>query len=368
MLILVVVAIIYSIICLYRYVKCSHSYKSLIVLLLLSLWNACVLSDVKTWIFVVFVAFSAFVAYTTRKKNNNIFFFLVAILLLFITLFFVDNVKCGCGDDKESVKSSTVSSILPKSEGKDRLQGTRLGDGYKGNYCALQACTIYNGKLYQFFHNGYYEIYDAENMQFISEGCLILPFEIHYGSVQFGEKIHAGCKMPYLYATDHANKEGNVYVIDFEKQKIIVNYNVIGGSIAAYDFSANCCYLIDKDDNTFYVTPFDLASGTKKDLIKLPIKGKAEILQTANFHNGYIYILSGKLDYSMNITKIDVTNWKIAKRKDYSFMGEPEGLSFRTNGEIIVTANVGSWTEGKGTDRYIHSEYVIITDGDLCKK
>lgn len=331
------------------------------------LWNISVLSNAKILIFVVFLIFIACVIYK-NKNTKSLLLCQLGSLALFALYLLVDNVKFYNAGETEINRHKKTCEPSLKSIDRIRLFGTRLGDGYKGNYCALQACTLYKGKLYQFFHNGYYEIYDAENMQFIEEGRLNLPFEIHYGSVQFGKDIHAGCKMPYLYATDHANNEGNVYVIDFDKQKIIINYNVVGGSIAAYDFSKNSCYLIDKDENTICVTPFELGSGTRKELIKMPIKGDSEILQTATFHNGYIYILSGKSDYCMTITKVDVGNWNIAQRKDYFFMGEPEGLFFRNNGEIIVTANVGSWTEGKGTEKYIHSEYVIISDCDLCEK
>lgn len=338
-------------------VKAHIVQKFLIALCVLFLWNQCVLSDIKSWLFVAFLLFLSLVAYKYRKVKAILLCLGIALLII-VTSPLIGCFQFGKDDSNMTVSEDTVASrdnIIPQE-----LTGVRMGDAYKGNFNALQGCCLYDGKLYQFFNNGYYEVRNADNIQLEREGRIVLPVRIHYGSVQFGNNINHECSMPYLYATDDASSEGNVYVIDFEKQKIIANYNVVGGGIAAYDFSKNEGYLICSGEGILEVTSFDLVSGDKKGTIKLQSNSSLETLQSAVFHNGYIFILSGYTGRSLIITKVDVVNKRIVARRDYGFGGEPEGIFFREDGKIVVTAAVGSWTAGKGSDKYIHSEYLVL--------
>lgn len=356
---IVLVVFLLSVFVIFKSIRLNYYSQLFLVFCFLLIWNFCVLSDTKMWVFISFLLLIDVIVF--KYKKIKIFYLYLIGLVLFVSLFLViSNLFISLNSVDNVFPESAMGNIKSEEKKYLKLEGVRMGDAYKGSFNALQACTVYKGKLYQFFNNGYYEIRNVQNMQIESEGRLDIPFEIHYGSVQFGDKIHKGCTMPYLYATDHVSSEGNVYVIDIEKHKIIQNYNVLGGSICAYDFSEMIGYLIDKDDTYITITPFNLVSGVKYKTMNIPFGNSIETLQTAVFHSDFIYVLSGYTGYSLILTKVNPIDRKIVDRRDYYFNGEPEGIFFRKDGKIVVTANVGSWTEGKGTDKYVHSEYVII--------
>lgn len=341
--------------------RASYILRLLYVAGILLIWNECILSDLRSSIFVCILLIACGIAYKTKSLRSVTITSLILILpLLLLTKFQPFIPVDETSDTKETLKIADAKTKVCAS-----LQGVWMGDGYKDHYNALQGCTIYKGKLYQFFHNGYYEIRDVETMQLEREGHLALPISIHFGSVQFGMTVNKGCTMPYLYATDDAPSSGNVYEIDFEKQTIIANYNIKDESIAAYDFERNTGHLIGTSGDKISIKTFDLTSDKLISIIHLSAGRQLETLQSAIFKNGLIYLLSGKTGSSMIITKINADKQQIEDIYEYPFDGEPEGLTFKADGNLIITAAIGSWTEGRGTDRYIHSEYFVISKEDI---
>lgn len=341
--------------------RLSFLQKSLYLLGILLIWNECALSDLKSGIFVCFLLIINYIVYKTRSLRKVTLISLGLGLILVLSY----NLQSAIPMSKTLADKDTTEIAVRKTKVRANLQGTKMGDGYKANFNALQGCTIYKGKLYQFFHNGYYEIRDVETMLLEREGHLALPISIHFGSVQFGMTVNKGCTMPYLYATDDAPSSGNVYEIDFEKQTIIANYNIKDESIAAYDFERNTGHLIGTSGDNISIKTFDLTSDKLISIIHLSAGRQLETLQSAIFKNGLIYLLSGKTGSSMIITKINADKQQIEDIYEYPFDGEPEGLTFKADGNLIITAAIGSWTEGRGTDRYIHSEYFVISKEDI---
>lgn len=356
---IVICTFLLSVFIIIRSLKTHYSYILFIILCLLFIWELCALSDTKMWAYVVSLLVIDIIAYKF-KSIKSVSCSLIGLVFLVSLTPGISDIHFAVNGEMYISPKDSIDDIEDKDNLSLKVEGVRMGSAYKGSYNALQGCTIYKGKLYQFFNNGYYEIRNIDNMQLESEGRVTLPVRVHYGSVQFSDRISAGCSMPYLYATDDAYNEGNVYKIDFEKQEIIANYNVVGGGVAAYDFSKNVGYLIDTNNNVIQVASFDLISGKKTEFISLSADESLEILQSAVFHNGYIYILSGYTGRSLIISKIDLDNRRIVARKDYIFNGEPEGLFFRRDGKIVITAVVGSWNDVVGSDEYVHSEYVMI--------
>lgn len=341
--------------------RASYILRLLYVAGILLIWNECILSDLRSSIFVCILLIACGIAYKTKSLRSVTITSLILILpLLLLTKFQPFIPVDETSDTKETLKIADAKTKVCAS-----LQGTKMGDGYKANFNALQGCTIYKGKLYQFFHNGYYEIRDVETMLLEREGHLALPISIHFGSVQFGMTINKGCTMPYLYATDDNTNCGNVYIIDFEKQTVIANYDIKEGCIAAYDFESNTGYLTRTSGEHIGLKAFDLSSGEEKSTAHLSAGRPMEMLQSAIFNKGFIYLLSGQTGSSMIITKINADKQQIEDIYEYPFDGEPEGLTFTADGNLIITAAIGSWTEGRGTDRYIHSEYFVISKEDI---
>lgn len=351
-------AIVLTICIVIRRFRLSLIIKSVIVLLLLFIWNLCATSFVENIYFTVALLSACFIAYNKRNKKTAILE--VAVVISCILAFPLV---------KKFFESSMISSPVVATEDDDSLsyqsdvytlsEGIRMGDGYKADFCALQSCTVYDGKLYQFFNKGYYEIRDTSSMKLEREGRLNIPVDIHFGSVAFSNKIERGCSMPYLYATDDKGNEGCVYVIDFEKQKIVSNYNVSGGSIAAFDFSKKYGYLVSTAINNIDIEKFELKSGNVIDLFSIPLKEKLATLQSVVFYKGRVYLLSGETGKSLFLSDIDPYNKQI-EIHSFPFKGEPEGLFFKENGDIVVTANIGEWGGVKTSKNYIHSEYFIL--------
>lgn len=302
--------------------------------------------------------FVCFIAYKKRKKRTVIISSVVVICC--VLLFSVVNKSADYSlNISTAVKAEINDSISFKSDEYTISDGIRVGDGYKADFCALQSCTVYNGKLYQFFNKGYYEIRDTSSMKLESEGKLNIPIDIHFGAVAFSDKIERGCSMPYLYATDDKGNEGCVYVIDFEKHKILSNYNVSGGSIAAFDFSNQYGYLVSTAKNNLDIEKFELKSGNVIEIVSIPIKEKLATFQSVVFYKGRLYLLSGETGKSLLLSDIDPYN-KQVEIHSFPFKGEPEGLFFKDNRDIVVTANMGEWGGDKNSENYIHSEYFII--------
>lgn len=329
--------------------------ESILLLFLLFAWNLCTLSVVANLLYFLSLSCLCVCAYKKRKIKTIIIWCVFCTSVITAVSIFTDMPSTSV-PTSEKQKEEIVSF---NSDAYMLSEGVRMGDGYKADYCALQACAIYKGELYQFFNKGYYEVRDTASMKLVREGKLNIPVDIHFGSVAFSNKVERGCTMPYLYATDDAGREGCVYVIDFEKQRIISNYNVAGGSIAAFDFEANIGYLVDTDNKGLVITTFDLRDGRKKEKLNIETDKSLNTLQTVICENGHLYLLSGEIGKSLMMTRIDLAK-KVADVNCFRFEGEPEGMFVKNNGDIIVTANIGEWNPSSKNEDRIHSEYFIL--------
>lgn len=320
-------------------------------------WNECAVSVL--WSIVFSLSLLLVVFFSIKYERITSSYKVIAFIAVFLC-FIIASRNFSIMPDK-SIDEIGKTDILEYNRSKqyEISEGVRMGDGYKDDYCALQACTIYNGELYQFFNKGYYEIRDLNTMALKRDGFLNLHVGIHFGSVAFADRIEKGCSMPYLYATDDVGNSGNVYVIDFEKQKIVLNYSIVGGNIAAFDFSKETGYLIDGSGKLLKVKKFDIRSGDELDLIEIKASENLKTLQTVIFNNDNLFVLSGEINKLLMITQIDLGNNTVSNINSFPFWGEPEGLFIR-NGEMMVTAVVGSWEAERNSPNYIHSEYFVI--------
>lgn len=342
----------------HRYIKLSLLQNSVLICILLVVWNLCALSIVANVLYIVALLCLCVVAYNKKNIKSVVRWgSLIAICTsaLLLVRGFADTSVTSASVSEKQIEDS-VSFISDEYVLSD---GVRMGDGYKADYCALQACVLYKGELYQFFNKGYYEVRDTSSMKLVREGKLNIPVDIHFGSVAFSDKAESDCTIPYLYATDDAGREGCVYCIDFERQKVVSNYNINGGSIAAFDFENRTGYVVSTSDMSINVKKFDMESGSESGSFAISINAMLMTMQTVIYRNGMLYVLSGDTGKSLILTEVDILKQQ-AKINNFPFKGEPEGLFFKDNGDIVVTANLGNWSGGRNSKDYIHSEYFIL--------
>lgn len=338
--------------------KLSLLQNSLLLCFLLVVWNLCALSIEANILYMLALLCLCVVAY--KKKNiKSVVRWGTLIAICTSALMLVRGFADASVTPASVSEKQMVDSVSFKSDKYEISEGVWMGDGYKADYCALQACVLYKGELYQFFNKGYYEVRDTSSMKLVREGKLNIPVDIHFGSVAFSDKVESDCTMPYLYATDDAGREGCVYGIDFERQKVVSNYNINGGSIAAFDFENRTGYVVSTSDMSINVKKFDLESGSGTGSFAIPINEMLMTMQTVMYRNGKLYVLSGDTGKSLMLTEVDLS-LRHAQIHSFPFKGEPEGLFFKDNGNIVITANLGNWSGDKNSNDYIHSEYFIL--------